>query len=125
MIIDDLQPLTAFNAPPKDLDEATARVSNFGAETFYPLTGMVFQSVAQFRAAMTECRWNMTIDSVMESGRVSLHKATAINTDGTTWKFYLLQVGPEFMRVEICKLTKEGDGVDKEFANLIKQVLEG
>lgn len=125
MIRDDIQPLTAFQAPPEGLDEAVARVSNFGAETFYPLIGMVFDSVAQFRMAMFECRWNTTFDVVMEAGRVVLHKATAVGADGTTWKFFLLEIGPHHMRVEVCKLIKQGDGVNKDFAELIHKTLDG
>ena len=122
MIRDEIVPAIAYKAAPASVEEAANRIRNFGvhssSESFYGLAKCVFKDVEQFTKAMSECRWNVRVDDLMD-GASKTYKATALGSDGCEWRFLLDQAGPFHLEVVNCKMTKVGVNLDPDAQILV------
>lgn len=126
MVKSDVIPHLARIAPPSTPEEAWQLVSNYGgagADSLYGLVGCVFKDIAQFTAAMADCRLNLKVDELCNNGTIVTYKADARGADGTEWRFILNQVGSYRLDVINARLTRAGD-VDPESAEVIKGIKE-
>jgi hypothetical protein len=120
--LDVIPNLSRMTAPSSNQAAAVviAEMGGSGASSFYGLIGCLFLHLEQFKAAMSECRWNLKIDELCNNGTVITYKADARDTDGTEWRFILNQVGDYRLEVINARLIRAN--VDQESSEVLKDI---
>ena len=115
-IPENFSPAVVAISPPLGHEEAVARITEYGNDSFVGLVGMVFASVKQLKLALNELGWNVQTAKkpMMESPNAETIKLIVLSPSGTEYNFIVNEISGTFVRVVNCVCRQVGDAVEEQ-----------